>query len=159
MIDGTTKITAIAAADEVWGIGRNGLLPWRCPEDLRHFKARTTGHTLLMGRTTFDGLPRKLEGRTIYVISATQEHPFNSPECAIASLKDRGLSEIIIAGGGRLYDTTLSFCTHAEITRIAGTHDCDAFMPNLSERGWVMTSSVPLTPSINIEYWEKPSGH
>ncbi|MNU40303.1 Dihydrofolate reductase [compost metagenome] len=148
------RITAVAAADEEWGIGRSGGLPWRCPEDLKHFKGRTLGGTLLMGRTTFEGLPRKLEGRTIHVVSSSGPEAFASADRAIATLAPADLAEIIVAGGGRLYDAALPFCTHAEVTRIRGRHECDAFMPDLAARGWAPARTEALTEEINIEYWE-----
>lgn len=148
------RITAVAAADEEWGIGRNGDLPWRCPEDLKHFKSRTLGRTLMMGRTTFEGLPRKLVGRTIHVVSTAGPEAFASADKAIATLAAADLAEIIVAGGGRLYDAALPFCTHAEVTRIRGKHECDAFMPDLAARGWALARTEALTEEINIEYWE-----
>jgi dihydrofolate reductase len=148
------RITALAAADDEWGIGRNGDLPWHCPEDLKHFKSRTLGGTLLMGRTTFEGLPRKLEGRTIHVVSSSGAEAFASADKAIATLAAAGPAEIIVAGGGRLYEAALPFCTHAEVTRIRGRHECDAFMPDLEARGWALARTHALTKEINIEYWE-----
>jgi dihydrofolate reductase len=153
------RITAIAAADEDWGIGANGALPWRCPEDLRHFKARTLGGTLLMGRTTFEGLPRHLDGRTIHVVSASGPEEFSSADRALAALSTLGRAEIIVAGGGRLYEAALPYCTHAEVTRIRGRHKCDASMPDLAAKGWTLVRAQPLTEEINIEYWETPNDH
>jgi dihydrofolate reductase len=153
------RITAIAAADDEWGIGIGGTLPWRCPEDLRHFKARTLGGTLLMGRTTYEGLPRKLEGRTIHVVSSSGQEQFAAADRALAALSALGLHEIIVAGGGRLYEAALPFCTHAEVTRIRGKHECDAFMPDLAAKGWKLVSTSPLTEEINIEYWETSNDH
>jgi dihydrofolate reductase len=153
------KITVIAAADDDWGIGAAGALPWRCPEDLRHFKSRTLGGVLVMGRTTFEGLPRKLDGRTIVVVSSTGPEEFRSADRVLATLSAHGPQEIIVAGGGRLYEAALPYCTHAEITRMRGKHECDAFMPDLAARGWVLVRTEPLTEEINIEYWETSNDH
>lgn len=148
------KITLVAAADDEWGIGIEGRLPWRCPDDLRHFKQRTMGRHLLMGRTTYEGLPKTLDGRTIHVLSRNGEERLSSVEAAIHSLLPLGLDEVVIAGGGGLYAAALPFCTHAEVTRIPGTHGCDAFMPDLREAGWTLVSTSPLSGNINIEHWE-----
>lgn len=156
---GGMKITAIAAADDEWGIGVAGALPWRCSEDLRHFKSRTLGGTLVMGRTTFEGLPRKLEGRAIHIVSTSGPEEFSSADRALAALSTRDLDEIIVAGGGRLYEAALPFCTHAEVTRIRGKHGCDAFMPDLAAEGWALARTEPLTEEINIEYWETSNDH
>jgi dihydrofolate reductase len=148
------RITLVAAADDDWGIGCKGALPWRCPEDLRHFKARTMGKTLMMGRTTFEGLPRKLDGRTIHVVSRSGGEELSSADKAISWLAASGIDEIVVAGGGALYAAALPFCTHAEVTRIPGTHGCDAFMPDLLSKGWSLKSSAHLAGDIQIQYWE-----
>lgn len=148
------KITLVAAANDEWGIGVEGRLPWRCPEDLRYFKQRTMGRHLLMGRTTYEGLPKPLDGRTIHVLSRNGEKRLSSVERALHSLLPIGLDEVVIAGGGGLYIAALPFCTHAEVTRIPGTHGCDAFMPDLREAGWTLVSTSPLSGNINIEHWE-----
>lgn len=148
------KITLVAAADDEWGIGTKGDLPWRCPEDLKHFKARTLGKTLIMGRTTFEGLPRKLDGRTIHVVSRNGVEELSGADKAIAWLSSSGIDEIVVAGGGALYAAALPFCTHAEVTRVPGTHGCDAFMPDLHSKGWSLKSTAKLAGDIQIQYWE-----
>ncbi|NTF17392.1 dihydrofolate reductase [Agrobacterium rubi] len=148
------RITMIAAADEAWGIGRDGDLPWRCPEDLRHFRKRTMGGDLVMGRTTFEGLPVKLDGRNIHVVSSASVSGMTSIDEALATLSREQRDEILVAGGGRVYDGALAYCTHAEITRIPGSHDCDAFAPDLGKAGWHLERKEQLTENIEIEYWE-----
>lgn len=148
------RITLVAAADEDWGIGAEGGLPWRCPEDLRHFRQRTMGRHLLMGRTTFEGLPVRLDGREIHVLSRRGERNLQSVQAAIRSLLPLGLDEVLIAGGAEVYGHALPYCTHAEVTRIPGRHGCDAFMPDLQEAGWTLASTTSLSGNINIEYWE-----
>ena len=148
------RITMIMAADESWGIGRSGGLPWRCPEDLRHFRKRTMGGRLLMGRTTFEGLPVQLDGRDIHVVSSSSESGFTLIDEALARLAGQQPQEIIVAGGGRVYSAALPYCTHAEITRIRGSHGCDAFAPDLAAAGWKIKRRETLTDNIEIEYWE-----
>jgi dihydrofolate reductase len=149
------RITMIAAADEAWGIGLEGRLPWNRPEDLRHFRHRTMGGRLVMGRTTFEGLPSGLAGRTIHVLSSAAADEFATIDAALAKLAGEDGGEILVAGGGRVYAAALSFCTHAEVTRIPGRHGCDAFMPDLGAAGWTMTSATPLGEDLTIEHWER----
>jgi dihydrofolate reductase len=149
------RITMIAAADDDWGVGVEGRLPWRNAADLRHFRQRTLGRHLLMGRTTFEGLPKTLDGRTIHVLSRSGPEHLTSVDRAIHSLLPAVQDEIVVAGGGQVYEQALVFCTHAEITRIPGTHGCDAFMPDLRAAGWVIASTQTLADDINIEHWER----
>jgi Dihydrofolate reductase len=148
------RITMVAAADEAWGIGLAGGLPWRCPEDLRHFRRRTMGGRLLMGRTTFEGLPATLDGRTVHILSSASADGFATMEGALANLAGQEGSEILVAGGGSVYAAALGYCTHAEVTRIPGHHGCDTFMPDLGKAGWNLARRERLAGSIEIEHWE-----
>jgi dihydrofolate reductase len=149
------RITMIAAADDEWGVGVEGRLPWRNAADLRHFRQRTLGRHLLMGRTTFEGLPKTLDGRTIHVLSRGGPEHLTSVDRAIHSLLSTVQDEIVVAGGAKVYEQALPFCTHAEITRIPGTHGCDAFMPDLRAAGWTLAATETLADDITIEHWER----
>ena len=74
------KINAIVAISENSVIGKNGDLPWRISEDLKWFKKITLGHTLLMGRKTWQSLPGALPGRENWVLSSTMQ---TSPEIRV----------------------------------------------------------------------------
>lgn len=149
------RITMIAAADQDWGIGLDGRLPWRRPDDLRHFRRRTMNGRLLMGRTTYEGLPATLDGRDVRVLSSASHGAFSSIDGALAALAAEAGDEILVAGGAAVYAAALPYCTHAEVTRIPGTHGCDAFMPDLRAAGWTLVSVEPLGDDLEIEHWER----
>lgn len=149
------KLTIIAACDSAWGIGRTNTLAWHEPADLAHFKERTMNQHLIMGRRTFEGLPKTLKGRTIHVLSRREDGTGLDFNSVIEIGRDNGLSEILIAGGGEIYRQLEPYCEYAEITRIPGQYDCDTFMPNLAERGWKLFAEKLLTPKLIIEYWRK----
>lgn len=152
--DAGLRITLVAAADDGWGIGLCEGLPWRCREDMQHFKKRTMGLDLFMGRKTYEGLPVTLVGRRVHVASRRADPRFASVDRAICTLIDDGAAEIIVAGGGALYADALAYCTHAEVTRIPGLHGCDTVMPDLAAFGWGIRNTTALTDDINIQYWE-----
>ncbi|TLX17053.1 dihydrofolate reductase [Rhizobium sp. MHM7A] len=149
------KLTMIAACDRAWGIGRANSLGWHEPADLAHFKQRTMGQHLIMGRRTFESLPTTLRGRTIHVLSRSEDGNGLNIQAAIEVGHDNGLSEMLVAGGGEIYRQLEPFCSHAEITRIPGQFNCDTFMPNLSELGWRLFAEKLLTPTLIIEFWRK----
>ena len=149
------KLTMIAACDQAWGIGRANSLAWHEPADLAHFKQRTMGQHLIMGSRTFAGLPKSLKGRTIHVLSRQDDGTGLDLQSALEVGRKYGVGEMLVAGGGEIYRQLEPLCSHAEITRIPGLHQCDTFMPNLVDRGWRLIAEKLLTPTLIVEYWRK----
>ena len=135
-------ISAIVAVDEDWGIGFNGELLERIPDDLKHFKALTTDNTVVMGRKTWDSLPNKpLPNRFNIVISRT-EKPYEpnsftwvtTLENCIQTMLNDDIDDYFIIGGGQIYKELLPFCDRVYVTKIYTSHNnVDTFFPNLDE--------------------------
>lgn len=131
-------ITIIAAVAKNRAIGfENKLLYW-LPNDLKRFKALTTGHTIIMGRNTFESLPKgALPNRRNVVLSrTTKELPgcdvFPTLEEAIQSCQPE--EDIYIIGGARVYEQAIKFADRLCLTEIADTpREADAFFPDYSE--------------------------
>lgn len=138
------KICAIVGMDDARVIGFNNKLPWHIPEDLKRFAALTTGHTVLMGRKTYDSLPEKfrpLPKRKNVVLTRNPEAAlvaagvqlFSSPEEAIQYFEARPaefIGEILwVLGGGEIYRQTLAFVDEIYLTRVHGVHDGDTHFP------------------------------
>jgi dihydrofolate reductase len=131
-------ITLIAAMAENRVIGRNGSIPWDLPEDRKRFRALTLGHPVIMGRTTWQSLPRPLDGRTIIVLSRNREFspsgdvPAGSLEEALAlAAKAVGNDEVFIAGGGDLYQQALPLADRIYLTLIHREIPGDISFPEL----------------------------
>ena len=129
----TYPYKAIVAVSEDGVIGRNGDLPWRLSGDLKWFKKITMGHTILMGRKTWDSLPNALPGRENWVLSrtATQQEGmklFRSlEEVAVHRSPEQTL---FIIGGGEIYSLALPLCHELFLTEVHQTvPDGDAFFP------------------------------
>jgi dihydrofolate reductase len=147
------NLTLMAAADLEWGIGIDGKLPWHLPEDLKRFKARTMGKIVVMGRKTVETLPSSLPGRRIVTLT---RNPRREEETHLAGLLASLASEpdeVIVAGGGEVYRALLPYCAKAEITRVKAVHDCDTRLLNLSEHGWTLVRSEPLSEISDLEEW------
>ncbi|MHC4948753.1 MAG: dihydrofolate reductase [Planctomycetota bacterium] len=134
------RITIIAAVSENGVIGRGGGLPWHLPEDLRRFKRRTLGHTLVMGRRTFESLGGCLPGRRCIVVSRT---PSFAPEgvTVAASLADALAAagdddEVFIAGGSAVYREGLAVADRLELTIVHADVEGDAFFPEYDPDAW-----------------------
>ncbi len=136
------QVTAIVAMAKDRAIGRDGSLPWRLPEDMAHFKLTTMGHPIIMGRKTWESLPKSpLPGRRNIVISRNEEYDaegaetFSSVEDAIAACPTTETP--IIIGGSQLYNSALPYCTKIIVTEIDTTiPDADTHFPELSEKEW-----------------------
>ena len=138
------RITLIVARAANGVIGLNNSLPWHLPEDLRHFKATTLGHVLVMGRRTFESIGRALPGRRTLVL--TRDNAWASPGCERAASLEAALAlageatEVFIAGGGEIYRATLNRADRAIITEIDLTPEGDAFFPALDPAQWLLQS-------------------
>jgi len=127
-------LTLIVAHDQNRLIGGGNSLLWHLPEDLKRFKALTSGHPILMGRKTFESIGRPLPNRSNIVITRnedwSQEGVFtaSSLEEAIgmASMMD---SHIFLIGGGELYAQGLPHADVLEITEVHGTYEGDTWFP------------------------------
>ena len=129
---------AIVAVAEDGVIGRGGDLPWRLSEDLKWFKKITLGHTILMGRNTWESLPGALPSRQNWVLSRTANQKdgmsvFRSMEEVQQAL---GPSQtLFIIGGGEIYSMTLPLCHELFISEVRRkVPDGDAFFPNYKDQ-------------------------
>lgn len=129
-------LTLVAAHDPNLVIGKDGGLPWHYSEDLKHFKATTTGKTIIMGRGVFEELNEKpLPNRTNVVLSRSKNYDnvltFKSLEDALDSLND---DEVFIIGGGVLYEYTLPKSDKLIITLINKEYEGDTFFPEYRDK-------------------------
>jgi dihydrofolate reductase len=125
-------ITLIAAHDPNLVIGKEGGLPWRYPEDLKHFKNTTLGNPIIMGRGVFEELNEiPLPDRRNIVLSRTQEYDnvesFSSLEDAFEALGEE--DEVFIIGGGVLYRQAIDIADKLIITEIHKEYEGDTFFP------------------------------
>lgn len=155
------QINIIVAADLDNGIGKDGTLPWVCYDDLKHFKDMTMGHTLLMGRKTFESLPNTLSGRKCIVISKSKESVlhndvYSDVEDALQKLS-RDTNVLWVIGGGTIYNWFLNQekwkVKHLYLTRILDRFACDVFFPKLDD-AWCLkdASDIKTDDKSSIRY-------
>ncbi len=131
-------LIAAVAADR--GIGYQNRLPWRLPEDLRHFKTLTMGHRILMGRKTWESIGHPLPGRENIVIS--RQAGFEAPgarvvQSVVAALALPGAAgEIFCIGGAEIYLAALPLARRLYLTEIEQTFPADAYFPNFDSKHW-----------------------
>jgi dihydrofolate reductase len=136
------KLALIAAVARNGVIGADGDLPWRLPDDLRHFKRTTLDHCLILGRKTFDSLPGALPGRTLIVLSRTLNEDeakdavvVRDLDAALAAAASRDDPEPRVAGGAEIYALALPRATRLWLTRVDADVEGDVFFPAWDESG------------------------
>jgi dihydrofolate reductase len=129
-------VVAVAANDV---IGRDGAMPWHLPNDLRHFKALTTGKPMIMGRKTFESLPGLLPGRRHIVLTRDMAwaedgaEVAHSPEDAIALAN---APHIAVIGGAEIYRQFLPHADRIEWTEVQAEPDGDTRFPDFDRNEW-----------------------
>jgi dihydrofolate reductase len=137
-----SEIVLVVAAAENGVIGKDGAIPWRISEDMKRFKALTMGHTVVMGRKTWDSLPRKpLPGRTNIVL--TRQKSWRADGAVAAQSLDEVIrtaaSDIMVIGGGEIYAAALPMAMRIELTEVHQAFDGAARF-EFDRFGWVETA-------------------
>ncbi|MDO5101706.1 MAG: dihydrofolate reductase [Lautropia sp.] len=150
------RLTLIAARARNGAIGHQNQLPWHLPEDLRHFRATTTGHTVLMGRKTWESINRVLPGRQMVVISRRSPTLPAGVEAA-ASLQeaiDRHAdeAELFVIGGAQIYAEAWPLAERIILTEIDLAPEADAFLPAPDPAEWTRRSHQPAVSETGIRY-------
>lgn len=139
----------IAALAKNQVIGKNNLMPWHMPADLAHFKRVTLGKPVLMGRKTFESIGRPLPGRRNLVISRNPDYQadgvemVSSVEVALARLQGEGVEELMVIGGGYLYEQLLPKADSLYLTRIDLAVEGDTRFPAFDDGRWQLVESEP----------------
>jgi dihydrofolate reductase len=138
-------------------IGRDGGIPWRLPEDQARFKELTMGHTVVMGRLTWESLPAKvrpLPGRRNVVVTRQADYMADGADVA-TTLEDAVTEdETWVIGGEQIYGLALPIATRCEVTEVdidLPRQDADAVAPVLDE-AWVGSTGEWLTSSAGLRY-------
>ena len=135
------KITLVAAIASNNVIGKENSLPWNIPEDLKRFKQMTSGHTILMGRKTFDSIGRPLPNRQNIVM--TRDEKFEREGIKVINNFDEALElikesneDVFVIGGSKIYELFEPVANTLAITRILKDFEGDAFFPDINWELW-----------------------
>jgi dihydrofolate reductase len=129
-------VVAIASNN---AIGKNNKLLWHLPKDLKHFKELTTGHTVIMGRKTFDSVGRPLPNRRNIVVT---RQSINIEGCEVVNSLDAALAlasgeaEVDIVGGAEIYRQAMHLTHNIHLTIVHQNFDADTFFPEINYSEW-----------------------
>ena len=133
------EIVLVLARADNGVIGRDGDLPWRLPADLKHFKALTLGHPMVMGRKTFDSLPGLLPGRRHIVLTRDTFWSGEGAEVAhdlAAAIRLAGGPCVMVIGGAEIYRLFLSQADRIELTEVHVDAQGDVAIPYPDAAQW-----------------------
>lgn len=148
-------ITLVLAMAENGVIGRHGAIPWRIPDDMKRFKALTIGRPVVMGRKTWDSLPRKPlpERRNIVVTRQAGWHAEGAVSAVSLddALNKAGNAEVMVIGGGEIYRAALPRADCIELTEVHGFFDGDAHF-DFERSDWRETARETNTTPDGLAY-------
>ena len=139
-------ISLVAAASENNVIGSKGKIPWHLPADLQYFRKLTEGHTVIMGRKTYESIGHPLKNRRNIVI--TRQKDFQAEGCeVVASLEDalklsQSEEEVFVIGGGEIFKQVFPLANRIYLTRVHAHVEGQALFLEISE-DWVEVSREP----------------
>jgi dihydrofolate reductase len=136
----SNEITLIAAASENNALGKDNQLIWHISEDLKRFKKLTQGHAIIMGRKTFESMPKALPDRKNIILTKNKDYKVKGAFIAhtieeALKLTDKDLQPFVI-GGGEIYSLFISIADSIELTRVHSTFEGDAFFPIIDSKNW-----------------------
>lgn len=149
-------ISIIAAVAENNVIGKNNKLIWHLPADLKYFKNITLGHSIIMGRKTFESVGKPLPGRKNVII--TRQKQYSATDCyVVGSLNEaieltKSENEVFIVGGAEVYNLSLPFVHKMYLTKIHQKFDGDTFFPEFDTQYWKEISRVDCKADIKNIY-------
>jgi dihydrofolate reductase len=154
------RLSIIVAVAENGVIGREGDLPWRLSADLQRFKRLTMGHSIIMGRRTWESIGRALPGRRTIVVTRQPAYPVadtcvelaKSLNSALQSAEDAGDDEAFVVGGAELYRDALSRTARLYITRVQANVEGDTFFPEVRWSDWHLVGSEPHAADPKNDY-------
>ncbi|MGR8948447.1 MAG: dihydrofolate reductase [Gammaproteobacteria bacterium] len=146
------RTNIIVAMAENGAIGRDGDLPWRISADLKRFKSITMGHPIIMGRKTYESLPRgPLPGRQNIIITrqADYEHEQLNDDCVVvdsfinAINLSQARAELMVIGGAAIYAEALATASRIFLTEVHAEINGDVYFPDFARRCWTETLRLP----------------
>ena len=138
------RVVLVAAVADNGVIGCDGGIPWRIPEDMKHFREVTTGHPVVMGRLTFESLRRPLPDRTNIVVTRTPGWSADgvtvvgSLEEGLAVAREAG-GDVMVIGGAQIYEAAMGAADVQILTEVHQRPEGDTFYPAFDRSAWTET--------------------
>lgn len=147
------RMSIIAAVAENGVIGRNNQLVWSLPLDMKFFMKTTQGHCILTGRRNYESIPeqfRPLKNRTNIVVTSQHDYSTGHQELKVVHSVNEGIElasslgekELIVIGGGQIYEQTIRLADRLYLTEVKHSFEGDTFFPSFDKSEWEETSRI-----------------
>ncbi|MCR4943263.1 MAG: dihydrofolate reductase [Clostridium sp.] len=140
--------SAIVAVASNNVIGGDNKLLWHISDDLKRFKSITTGHTIIMGRKTFESFPKPLPNRHHVILTRDKNYKVDSDEVTVVhdvetvmKMYENSGSEVFIIGGGEIYNLLLPYCSKLYLTKVNKNFEGDTYFPEINFDEWNIDES------------------
>jgi dihydrofolate reductase len=141
MTPSAKKVVMVAAVADNGVIGLGGDIPWHISDDLKHFRETTRGHSVVMGRTTYEGIGHPLPYRTNIVV--TRDPGWSADGVFVARSVEEAIElargfdgDIMIGGGTQVYEAAMPYATHQVLTEVHLTPEGDTHYPEFDRSQW-----------------------
>ncbi|MEQ8154609.1 MAG: dihydrofolate reductase [Clostridiaceae bacterium] len=152
-------LSIIVAVAENNAIGKDNDLLWRLPGDLKRFKEITSGHTIIMGRRTFDSLPNVLPHRHHVILTRDENFSVDDPQVEVVHSLEKvsekfGKSheEAFVIGGGEIYSEFYPLCSKIYLTKVFKNFPADTHFPEIDEKDWTVVCQSSVFDENNLRY-------
>lgn len=153
------RVVLVAAVAANGVIGADGGIPWRLPGEQAHFKALTLGHTLVMGRATYDSIGRPLPGRTTIVL--TRDPAWGAAGVLVVGSFEEALrradeltGDVMVVGGAQVYAEALPWADEQVLTEVHARPEGDVLYPAFDRVEWVEVRREP-KDGYDLVWWER----
>jgi dihydrofolate reductase len=150
------NISIIVAASRNHVIGKDNQLIWRLSADLKRFKALTTGHTIIMGRKTFESIGKPLPNRHSVIITRQEEYKVEG--CTVVHSLEEALEaakkeeKVFIIGGGSIYKEAIDKADSLYLTLVHHNFEGDTFFPEVNAKEWISVAREDCLPDEKNQY-------
>ena len=160
-------LSLIVAASTNNAIGKNNQLLWNLPNDMKFFKDKTWGMTIIMGRKTFEALNKILPGRTNIVITKQLDWKAENAwvakdiDDAVKQAESTNCKEIFIIGGGEIYKQSMDIADRIYMTRVHAILEGDTYFPEIDKSQWELKTNTDFQPdekhayAYSFQTWDK----
>lgn len=142
-------LSIIVATDQNNLIGKDNDMPWHIPGDLKRFKALTTGHTIVMGRKTYESLPKRPLPNRYHIVISRQQHLqmegcelLHSLDEVVERFAQQDSEEVFVIGGAEIYTALLPYVQRLYLTRIHAAFEGDTYFPAIKNEEWQLVESL-----------------